>query len=78
MPPFWKFFIRYIEQRTKTFCKNRLTGPVRNRSTGDDFEIYRSGRVEKILTDSISEVPNKKIFSTRFLSAFVRFFSIKK
>ena len=26
----------------------------KNRSTGVDFEIYRSGRVEKILTDSIS------------------------
>ena len=34
--------------------KNRSTGPVRNRSTGDEFEIYRSGRVEKILTGSIS------------------------
>ena len=44
--------------------KKRSTGPVRNqltgrstgRSTGDDFEIYRSGRVEKILIGSISAV----------------------
>ena len=41
---------------------NRLTGPVRNRLTGrstgrstGDFEIYRSGGVEKILTGSISD-----------------------
>ena len=58
-PPFWKFFIKYNEQWTKTFSKNRLTGPVKNRSTGrstgDDFEIYRSGRVENFLTGSISE-----------------------
>ena len=57
-PPFWKFFIKYIEQGTNPSAKNRLTGPVKNRSTGrstgDDFEIYRSGRAEKILTGSIS------------------------
>ena len=64
--PLWKFFIRYIEQWTKTFCKKPVDRagqkpvdrPVKNRSTGqstgDDFEIYRSGRVEKILTGSIS------------------------
>ena len=52
-PPFWKFFIKYIEKWRKTFCeKNGRPG----RSTGDNFEIYRSGRVEKILTGSISDV----------------------
>ena len=39
-PPFWKFFIRYIEQWTKTFCKK--TGRP-GRSSGNDFKIYRSG-----------------------------------
>ena len=34
--------------------KKRSTGPVRNRSTAVDFEIYRSGRLEKILTGSLS------------------------
>ena len=42
----------YSEQ--KPSVKKRSTGPVKNRSTGVDFEIYRSGRVEKILTGSIS------------------------
>ena len=51
--PFWKFFIRYIEQWTKTFCKKKQST---GRSTGDDFEIYRSSRVEKILISSISAV----------------------
>ena len=53
-PRFWQFLIRCIEQWTRTFCKKkRKTGPVRNRSTGVNFEIYRLGRVEKILTGSI-------------------------
>ena len=56
-PPFWKFFIRYIEQCTKTFCKN--TGrPGRletSRLAGQPAMILKfTGRVEKILTGSIS------------------------
>ena len=49
MPPFWKFLITYIEQWTKTFCKK--TG----RPTGQPVMILKfTGRVEKILTGSIS------------------------
>ena len=35
-------------------CKQKLS--AKNRSTGVDFVIYRSGRVEKILIGSISGV----------------------
>ena len=38
----------------KPSVKKRSTGPVSDRSTGVDFEFYRS--VEKILTGSISGV----------------------
>ena len=43
-----------VKNRSTGPVKNRSTGPVRNRSTGADFEIYQSGRVQKILTGSIS------------------------
>ena len=60
-PPFENFSFNTLNSEEKPLVQNRLTGPVKNRSTGrstgDDFEIYRSGRVEKILTGSIS-VPN--------------------
>ena len=56
-PPFENFSLNTLNSKEK-LVKKRSTGPVRNwstgRSTGDDFEIYRSGRVEKILTGSIS------------------------
>ena len=71
--PFWKFFIRYIEQWTKTFCKKTgrpgrsetgrpgrsETGrPGRSetgRPAGQPAMILKfTGRVEKILTGSIS------------------------
>ena len=56
--PFENFSLHTWNSEQKPSVKNRSTGPVRNRSTGrstgDDFEIYRSGRVEKILTASIS------------------------
>ena len=55
--PFENFSLDPLNSEQKPSVKNRSTGPVRNRSTGrstgDDFEIYRSGRVEKILTGSI-------------------------
>ena len=53
-PPFENFLLNTLNSEQKPSAKNQSTGPVRNRSTGDDFEIYRSGRVEKILTGSIS------------------------
>ena len=37
----------------KLSVKKRSTALVSNRLTGVDFEFYRSGRVEKILTGSI-------------------------
>ena len=56
--PFENFPLDTLNSEQKTSVKKRSTGPVRNRSTGrstgDDFEIYRSGRVEKILTGSTS------------------------
>ena len=64
--PFEKFLLDTLNSEQKPSVKNRSTGSVRNRSTGsvrnrstgrstgDDFEIYRSGGVEKILTGSIS------------------------
>ena len=33
-----------LNKEQKPSVKNRSTGPVRNRSTGVDFKIYRSGR----------------------------------
>ena len=67
MPPLFEIFLLdALNSEQKSSVKNRSTGPVRNRSTGPvrnrltgrstgvDFEIYRSGRVEKILTGSIS------------------------
>ena len=47
---FDNFSLEALKSEQKPALKNRSTG----RSTGVDFEIYRSGRVEKILTDSIS------------------------
>ena len=58
-PHFENFSLNTLNNEQKPSAKKRLTGPVKNRSTGrstgDDFEIYRSGRVEKILTGSISD-----------------------
>ena len=58
MPPFENFSLDTLNSEQKPSVKNWSTGPVRNwstgRSTGDDFEIYRSGRVQKILIVSIS------------------------
>ena len=57
-PLFENFLLHTLNCEQKPSVKKRPTGPVRNRSTdrstGVDFEIYRSGRVEKILTGSIS------------------------
>ena len=39
--------------------KKRSTKPVSDRSTGVHFEFSRSGRVEKILTGSISATDNE-------------------
>ena len=52
-PPFENFLLDTLNSEQKP-VKHRSTGAVRNRSTGVDFEIYWSGRVEKILTGSIS------------------------
>ena len=45
---FENFLLNTLNSEQKPSAKNRLTGPVKNRSTGqstgDDFEIYRSGR----------------------------------
>ena len=47
-PHFEIFSLNTLNSEQKPSAKNRLTGPVKNRSTGrstgDDFEIYRSGR----------------------------------
>ena len=52
--PFENFSLDTLNSEQKLSVKKRSTGPIRNRltgrSTGDDFEIYRSGRVEKIPT----------------------------
>ena len=53
-PPFENFSLKTLNSEEKPSVKKRSTGPVKNWSTGDDFKIYRSGRVEKILTGSIS------------------------
>ena len=53
-----------MNSEQKPSAKNRSTG----RSTGDDFEIYRSGRVEKILTGSISDLPNASNLETTLLA----------
>ena len=46
--PFENFSLNTLNSEEKPSVKNRSTGPVRNRSTGrstgNDFEIYRSGR----------------------------------
>ena len=56
-PLFENFLLDALNSEQKPSVKNRSTGPVRNRltgrSTGVDFEIHRSGRVEKILTGFI-------------------------
>ena len=49
MPPYFEnFSLNTLNSEQKPSAKNRLTRPVKNRSTGrsagDDFEIYRSGR----------------------------------
>ena len=69
LPPFWKFFIRYIEQWTKTFCKK--TGrPGRSetgRPAGQPAMILKfTGRVEKILTGSISATTQVVLLSPKF------------
>ena len=47
-PLFENFWLDALNNEQKPYAKNRSTGPVRNRltgqSTGVDFEIYRSGR----------------------------------
>ena len=47
-PPFENFSLNTLNSEEKPSVKKRSTGPVGNRSTdrstGDDFEIYRSGR----------------------------------
>ena len=55
MPPplFENFLLDTLNSEQKPSVKKQSTGAVRNRSTGVDFEIYRSGHVEKILTGSI-------------------------
>ena len=59
-PPFENFSLDALKSELKPSVKKLVDRPVRNRSTsrstGVEFEIYRSGRVEKILTDSISEL----------------------
>ena len=50
-PPFQDFSLDTLNSERKPSVKKRSTG----RSTGNDFEIYRSSRVEKILTGSISD-----------------------
>ena len=67
-PPFGNFSLDTLNSEQKLSAKNRSTGPVRNqstgrstgRSTGDNFEIYRSSRVEKILTGPPCLFPNDK------------------
>ena len=55
MPPLFEIFLLdTLNSEQKLSVKKRLTGPVRNRSTGVDFLIYQSDRVEKILTGSIT------------------------
>ena len=58
LPLFENFLFDTLSNEQKPSVKNRSTGPVRNRSTGrstgGDFEIYGQGRLEKILTGSIS------------------------
>ena len=46
MPPLLKLLLDALNSEQKL--------SVKKRSTGVDFEIYQSGRVEKILTDAIS------------------------
>ena len=48
------FFLIYLFVTAKAALPKTETG----RSTGNDFEIYRSGRVEKILTGSTSSEPS--------------------
>ena len=43
-----------LNAERKPSVKKRSTGPVSDRSTGVDFEFYRTDRVEKVLTGSIS------------------------
>ena len=42
--PFEKFSLDALKSEQKPSVKSRSIGPVRNRSTGVDFEIYQSGR----------------------------------
>ena len=45
MPPtFENFLLDALNSEQKPSAKKRSTGPIRNQSTGGDFEIYRSGR----------------------------------
>ena len=65
-PSFKKFSLDTLNSEQKPSVKNRSTG----RSTGDDFEIYRSGRVEKILTGSIFD--SKETISKYYLRCLIR------
>ena len=51
-PPFENFLLDTLKSEKKPSVK--IPVDRADQSTGDDFEIYRSGRVEKILTGSIS------------------------
>ena len=68
MPPhFENFLLNTLNSEQKPSAKNRLTGPVKNRSTGRSktgrpagqpvMILKFTGRVEKIRTGSISD-PN--------------------
>ena len=68
-PPFRKFFIRYIEQWTKTFCKK--TGRQGRSEIGQPAMILKfTGRVEKILTGSISD--SMETISNFYLRCLIR------
>ena len=58
------------KKRSSGPVRDRSTGPVTDRSTGVDFEFSRSGRVEKILTGSISA--SKYSFSYSASVAYAR------
>ena len=44
LPHFENFSLKTLNSEEKPSVKNRSTGPVKNQSTGDNFEIYWSGR----------------------------------
>ena len=69
-PPLQNFSLDALNSEQKPAVKNRSTRLVRNRSTGRstgvDFEIYRSGRVEKTLTGFISDPENMPLPYTQW------------